>query len=163
MLANECDLNVAALYHYFPSKAALFQSVIEEQNYQQRFEALPPFDESDDDRSRLVALLCEILTGALGEEPVWRLILGESVRGNELAISQARDLIELFDVGLGSWVRQHLPHGGEPDAIAQLLLGQILMTVLTWLLRTSDDEPDILETAQSIANAVLSDRASQRP
>ena len=35
-LANACDLNVAALYHYFPSKQALFEAVIAERQYGNR-------------------------------------------------------------------------------------------------------------------------------
>ena len=30
-LAGACELNVATLYHYFPSKADLFRAVVEEQ------------------------------------------------------------------------------------------------------------------------------------
>ena len=32
-LANACDVNVAALYYHFPSKAELLRSVIEERQY----------------------------------------------------------------------------------------------------------------------------------
>jgi AcrR family transcriptional regulator len=35
-LAAACHLNVATLYHYFPSKADLLRSVVEERRYGER-------------------------------------------------------------------------------------------------------------------------------
>lgn len=157
MLANECDLNVAALYHYFPSKAALFKSVIEERQYATRFRSLPRFEGISSDRELLVALICEILSGALAEQRIWRLLVGESVRGNELAEDEARSLLELINVGILELTKAHLSHRPEdPSTLAFLLTGQILAIVVVWLVdpdRASD--ADILSSAERIADAVL--------
>ena len=45
-LATACNVNVAALYHYFPSKADLLRSVIEERRYALRLQDVPAIDVS---------------------------------------------------------------------------------------------------------------------
>ena len=42
MLAGACDLNVATLYHYFPSKAELLQAVLAERGYLERLRTEQP-------------------------------------------------------------------------------------------------------------------------
>ena len=56
-LAKACDLNVAAIYHYFPSKAELLRSVIEERRYGLRLQELPVVEIVPDPRRRLVILI----------------------------------------------------------------------------------------------------------
>ena len=41
-LAGACELNVATLYHYFPSKADVFRAVIEERGFAERFRTEGP-------------------------------------------------------------------------------------------------------------------------
>ena len=43
-LAGACDLNVATLYHHFPSKADVFRAVIEERGFAERFRTEGPPD-----------------------------------------------------------------------------------------------------------------------
>ncbi len=43
-LAAECGLNVATLYHYFPSKAELLAEVVRGQDYAGLLAPLPPID-----------------------------------------------------------------------------------------------------------------------
>ncbi len=83
-LARACDLNVAAIYHYFPSKADLLRSVIEERQYTLRLQAPAPVDPTQPPRDRLVALVLALWEGAQAEEPIWRLLVGESLRARAL-------------------------------------------------------------------------------
>ena len=80
-LAGACELNVATLYHHFPSKADVFRAVIEERLRRAVPHGGPPI-------ARWVA--AERLRQPIGwlwreatqEEMVWRLLIGESLRAS---------------------------------------------------------------------------------
>ena len=77
-LAQACGVQVAAIYHYFPSKEALLQSVFEERQYTTRLEVLT-IDAGGSAEDRLRAVFDTFWTGLLDEEPVLRLLLGEAL------------------------------------------------------------------------------------
>ena len=56
-LATACGLNVATLYHYFPSKAELLAEVVHQQDYAALLAPMPPIDADLPPRARLSALL----------------------------------------------------------------------------------------------------------
>lgn len=159
MLANECDLNVAALYHYFPSKAELFRAVVEEQNYATRILETPQLPPATSDEDALVVLLCELLAGAAGEERIWRLLIGESIRGNDLARQESRELVNVLRTGVTAWVADTLPDEPNPDALSELIAGQVVAEMIGWILWDAD-EYEILGTAQRIAGAISGRRAA---
>ena len=53
-LATACGLNVATLYHYFPSKAELLAEVVHQQDYAALLAPMPPIDADLPPRARLV-------------------------------------------------------------------------------------------------------------
>src|SRR5262245_48717054 len=53
-LATACELNVATLYHYFPSKADLLRALVKERAYPDRFTGTPPVDPALPPHERLV-------------------------------------------------------------------------------------------------------------
>jgi len=76
-LADACGLNVAALYHYFPSKDALLRAVIEERRYGAQLQSLPIPDLRLPPEERVAALRArgaEVL-GVPGGRPDLRLAL----------------------------------------------------------------------------------------
>ena len=94
-LADACELNVATLYHHFPSKADLLRAVVAEQGYLERMRT----DEPPRRRRRTLGPPAARLSrpGARGcgrpvvlEEAVWRLLIGESLRGDTPARAEAR-------------------------------------------------------------------------
>ena len=122
-LATACHLNVAALYHYFPSKADLLRSVIEERRYGLRLRDAPAIDVTLPPRDRLVALVLAMWDGVREEEAVWRLLLGEALRGDETAAAVGHDILDALAPALRDWLAELFtePDGTrslDPDAVA---------------------------------------------
>jgi AcrR family transcriptional regulator len=112
-LAGACGLNVATIYHYFPSKADLLRAVIEERRYGERMAAEgPPIDPTLPPDERLGELLGWLWDGALNEQSVLRLIIGEGLRGDAGAQGSARNLVAALDGGLAGWMADGFPELG---------------------------------------------------
>ena len=81
-LADACGLNVATLYHYFPSKTDLVRAVIEERGYFALLadDGAVAFDLDQPIEDRLVEFLAFLSAAALAEEAPGRLLLGEGLR-----------------------------------------------------------------------------------
>lgn len=109
-LAAACDLNVATLYHYFPSKSELLASVIAERRY---FELLaeggPPVDHALPVAERLHGLLVWLADSAAAEEALIRLVLGESLRHDPEAVDTVAELLSVLDGALGRWLAEDFP------------------------------------------------------
>jgi AcrR family transcriptional regulator len=134
-LANACELNVATLYHYFPSKADLLESVVRERRYGERLaEDAPPIDPTVSPRARLVALLDWLWGNALQEQLVWRLVVGEAVRGEVAATRAAAEVVDLLGATLEDWLSSGFPElDGEPAALARVVRGQMFALVVEHL------------------------------
>lgn len=139
-LASACGCNVATLYHYFPSKADLLRSVIEERHYGERLQIeSPPIDRSLPPRERLATLLRWLWWATLEEEAVWRLIIGESLRGEEVALSAARTIVPALDETLARWLAEELPELADPARVARLVRGQLFSLVVERLATGEDN------------------------
>lgn len=134
-LAAACELNVATLYHYFPSKADLLSSVVRERRYGERLELdAPPLDPTLPPRQRLVGLLEWLWGNALGEEAVWRLLVGEAIRGEAAASDAAREVVELLAATLEGWLDSGFPDvPGDHAALARVIRGQVFALVVEHL------------------------------
>jgi AcrR family transcriptional regulator len=149
-LAKACGVNVAAIYHYFPSKADLLRSVIEERQYALKLRSLPEFDTDLPPRERLVALILAMWQGALNEEAIWRLLLGEGLRGDETALAVGRELLDVIEPALRGWLVELFPGepAGEPDvdvdSVATVVLSQLFSFFIGQLFR-----PEAMRTQQA--------------
>ncbi len=165
-LANACNLNVAALYHYFPSKADLLRSVIEERRYGLRMQDVPPFDTSLPPRERLVALILAMEAGLRDEEAIWRLLLGEALRGDATAVAVGRDLLEVLRPAMTAWIRELFPPvpGGpvlDADAVATAILGQVFSFFIDQLFRSPEArEPEARRAAEALATLAFANAGS---
>lgn len=127
-LATACGLNVATLYHYFPSKADLLRSVVEDRRYLDRL-ALdePPIDRAASAQERLAQLVTWLWARTVEEVAVLRLLLGEGIRGDEVAAGAAGELLEALDQAVAGWLTDRVPElGDRVDAAARLVGDQIV-------------------------------------
>jgi AcrR family transcriptional regulator len=156
-LAGACGLNVATIYHYFPSKADLLRALVEEQRYGERMAADdPPADPVLPPRERFAAFFAWVATETLAEETVLRLLLGEGLRGNAVAAASARDLVAALDATLEGWLAAGFPEMAEgprgcPPPVAARLVRRSLLALVTEQLATGGADPasagsDLAET-----------------
>jgi AcrR family transcriptional regulator len=144
MLAGACDLNVATLYHYFPSKADLLRALIEERRYGERLATEePPIDATLPAGERLATFVRWVAERTLEEEVVLRLLLGEGLRGDATARESATGLIAQLDAGLATWLARGFPEldarGLAPDVAARLVRRSLLALVTEHLATGSAD------------------------
>lgn len=127
-LAAACGLNVATLYHYFPSKAAILQAVIEDKRYVEQLRESPaPVDPALAPADRLAFLMWCLFDGTLAEEATLRLILGESLRGEQVALDAVADLSDALEDTLHGWLRESFPElSGDPALVARVLRDELL-------------------------------------
>lgn len=124
-LAKACGLQVAAIYHYFDSKDALLAAVIDERRYGDRMADPPPIPADLPAADRLRLVFSVVWKGALDEEPIWRLLLGEGLRGEAAALPTGRALLAVLGPGFETWLADVVPEVVDPRAVAELMLGQL--------------------------------------
>lgn len=138
-LAATCGLNVATIYHYFPSKADLLRALIEERRYGERMAAdAPPTDPALGPHERFAVFFRWVATQTLHEEAVLRLLLGEGLHGNETARGSARDLLTALDVTVAGWLTGAFPELSPtvPAPVAARLVRRALLSLVTEHLAT---------------------------
>jgi AcrR family transcriptional regulator len=155
-LSNACGLNVATLYHYFPSKADLLRAVIADRNYDELLRVVSiPVDMSLAPRPRLERFLRAVWSEALSERPVWRLLVGESLRGDADALEVVRDLATNLDAAIDRWLGEAFPElPGDHTVVSSVLSGQLLSFLLEDLVLPERDRRARL-TARIAATAAL--------
>jgi AcrR family transcriptional regulator len=157
-LASACGMNVATIYHYFPSKADLLRSVIEERRYGERLGAadLPDLDASVPPRERFTGLFEWLWANALTEEAVWRLLIGEALRGEEAATSSAAQVVGILSTTLEAWLRDGFPElTGERDAVAHIIRGQLFALVVEHLALGEVTPATARERAETLATLLF--------
>jgi TetR/AcrR family transcriptional regulator, cholesterol catabolism regulator len=129
-LASAAGLNVASLYHYFPSKRDLLEAVLIEHGFfpvQARTEAR----EGRTTNSPLEVLLSEILISMFEVEDFIRLMIGEAIRAESTARSVGFDLFATFQTSIEEWIGQNRPDLEErvSAAAAARLLSTMIVGV----------------------------------
>ena len=148
-LAAACEVQVAAIYHYFPSKGELLRSVVEERRYSARLVEIPvDLQMSDPIEDRLRVVFDIFWRGALDEEPVLRLLLGEGLRNEPVALPTGAALLEVFHSGVVGFLECCVPELPERDTVAQLIVAQIFSGFIAHIF-----QPDV--AVEDIAAAQL--------
>lgn len=130
-LANACGLNVATLYHYFPSKADLLRSVIEEREYFHLLASdVPAFAADQPLELRLRGLAEFLWEQAIAEEAPVRLLLGESLRGDREAAETVAALLGAMDEALARWLEEGFADLPRDPAASGRLLRRLLVARL---------------------------------
>ena len=156
-LANACEVNVATLYHYFPSKSDLLRAVIEERGYGEELEAMvdPPVSRRGTPATRLANLLAYVAREALDAEVVWRLFLGEAVHSDTDAMAMARQLSTGLELALVRWIPDLIPEfDGDVTALGRLLRSQLFGMMIEVLVSPEVDR-EMLVTQRSSELALL--------
>ncbi len=119
-LASAAGLNVASLYHYFPSKRDLLESVLIEQGYLpiRPVRVDPAGELPDSEPLTLAQLLAEIMTSMFEVEEFVRLMVGEAMRGEATARAVGVDLFASFETAIEEWVKDNRPDLTESPGAA---------------------------------------------
>jgi TetR/AcrR family transcriptional regulator len=130
-LAAATGLNVASLYHYFPSKRDLLVAVLEERGFVDTLTVASAPALARDDSSGLADLLDDILLSMLEVEEFVRLMMGEVMRGDDTAFAVGGDLFNATQASLEHWLEEHRPSWCPPDdrsAMARMLRSLLVGT-----------------------------------
>ena len=123
-LASAAGLNVASLYHYFPSKRDLLVAVLREHGVVDAAASSSAPSIAADPAHELGDLLADLLDSMLEVEDFVRLMLGEVLRGDETAHAVGLDLFTATKDLLERWLDQERPDLCPPEdrpALARLL------------------------------------------
>jgi AcrR family transcriptional regulator len=149
-LAAAAGLNVASLYHYFPSKRDLLESVLIEQGFlpirpvqgdPEAADGVPP------EPPTLAELLAQIMTSMFEVEDFVRLMVGEAMRGEATARAVGLDLFASFERSIEDWVRDNRPdldEGPGAAAVARLLSAMVVGIFIQHAADVLGDEGDDL-------------------
>lgn len=156
-LAAACGLNVATIYHYFPSKADLLRALIEERRYGERMAADEPAIDPDlPPDERLRTFLRWVTDRTLEEETVLRLLLGEGLRGDATARQTATALVGALDETVTGWLVSGFPElrtaGPSPEVVARLVRRSLLAIVAEHL---ATDTADVESHADDLVAVVF--------
>lgn len=128
-LAAAAGLNVASLYHYFPSKRDLLVAVLAEHGFIDELTAPSQPALTRDPAAGLGAMLDDMLQSMLQVEDFIRLMLGEVMRGEETAHGVGVELVGAFQESLEHWLEDSEPdlcaRSGGP-AVARLLRSALI-------------------------------------
>jgi len=142
-LADRCELNVATLYHHFPSKADLLRAVLEERGYPRRIgEQGPPPEvvEAPTPDEVVRRLLLWLWQQAEAEEAAWRLLIGEGLRGEPEAREEARRLVGLIEPAVRRWLGEAAPELGDRlDVVARVVRSTLLSLAVEHLALGPDE------------------------
>lgn len=128
-LASACDLNVASLYHYFPSKRDLLEAVLVEHGFLPIHAPRPDPRNYGDLDSPLAQLLADILVSMFEVEDFVRLMVGEAIRSESTARSVGLDLFTTFQSSIEEWIAEHRPDLVEragAGAVARMLSAMVV-------------------------------------
>jgi len=152
-LAAATGLNVATLYHYFPSKRDLLVAVLDAHGMVDNLAAAVPPSLAQDPAVGLVDLLTDILISMLEVEDFIRLMLGEVMRGDETAHAVGVDLFAATQDSLERWLTETEPSICEPasrPAMARMLRAMVVgmfFEHIAGVLNEPDEDPeDVLRT-----------------
>lgn len=169
-LAGAAGLNVASLYHYFPSKRDLLLAVLAERgmidDLALPFAEMVEEPQSDSRTEALTDLLDKILESMLEVEDFIRLMLGEVMRGQETVQNVGRELVTTTQGALERWLSETQPDlttQGRAPALARTLRAFLIGLFFEHVSGVIEDDGDVAKTfrrrAQEMAEALRPDDA----
>ena len=108
-LASAAGLNVASLYHYFPSKRDLLESVLAEQGFMPDRASDPEVAMELVDGSTLAQLVADIIISMFKVEDFVRLMVGEAIRGDEHGAHRRLRPLHHVPGSIADWISVERP------------------------------------------------------
>ena len=105
-VAAASGLNVATLYHYFPSKRDLLQAAIAKRRVVDLEPSATPFPEglAGSVEDRLGALLDHLFVGMTADEDLWRALLADAIHGDDDVLQPLLETANAFELALARWL-----------------------------------------------------------
>ena len=153
-LATAAGLNVASIYHYFPSKRDLLVSVLAERGLIDGLSASvpPPYDDTvtavpadANPAGILTGLMDDMLQSMLEVEDFVRLMLGEVMRGDDTAHTVGNELLDTTQESLERWLADTPPdlcRRAGAAATARVLRAVLIGTFFEHVAGVLDDKGD---------------------
>ncbi len=167
-LAAASGLNVATLYHYFPSKRDLLVAVLEERGFLSGSEVTASPTLARDPATTLTDLLTDILLSMLEVEDFVRLMLGEVLRGDQTARDVGSELFDATESSLERWLVDHRPRlcpAGDEAVLARMLRSVLVGLVIEHMAGVLDGgrgSADVFRTRAGEIASTLEGRAGGR-
>jgi AcrR family transcriptional regulator len=144
-LAAATGLNVASLYHYFPSKRELLVAVLDDRGYLDDLAEARPGTMHRESADALAELLDETLVSMLEVEDFIRLMMGEVMRGDDTAHAVGVEVFAATQASLEHWLRETEPAlcevPGAP-AVARMLRATLIGLFFEHVAGVLDDQGD---------------------
>jgi AcrR family transcriptional regulator len=159
-LAAACDLHIATLYHYFASKSDLVGAIVDDRHYDAGLRDLVlPVDRHLPPRPRLETFFTSVAGEALGELRLWRMLVGESLRDDAVALAEVRRLAGALERAVDRWLADLFPElraDGRPAraAVTTVVTGQLLALFLEEMLLGDDGRGERLAGRAAATAAV---------
>ncbi|MGV3758811.1 MAG: TetR/AcrR family transcriptional regulator [Actinomycetota bacterium] len=156
-VAAGAGVNVATVYHHVESKAALLRAVIEERRYGQRLAVdRPPVPGRGSPVDRLTGLVGWLWEETLAEEPVFRLIVGEAIRGEAAATASVRAVVDGLTTALETWLAELLPeHAVRAGDLASVVRDEVFAMIVEHLTLGGVTPEDARRRAQALGRLAL--------
>ena len=129
-IAREVGITDAAIYYHFDSKRELLEALVEERGFISNIQLLKNISADYPLRQTLLTMARIAISLMEENNGFLRVILLESLVGDEVAREQYRRLVDLWEESLASALRRHAEKGhmqsNNPEAVARHIISVIL-------------------------------------
>ncbi len=153
-VAAACGLNVATLYHYFPSKHDLLEAAIAHR----RATDFPvsPFPEglAGSVEDRLGALLDHLFVGMTAEEDLWRALIAEAIHGDDDVYEPLLETANAFELALAGWLQSLCPDapGLHDPAVVRAIRNAVIGVLVEYLPQSVGRREALTARARELAH-----------
>jgi AcrR family transcriptional regulator len=147
-LAAATGLNVASLYHYFPSKRDLLVAVLQDRGFVDDMAAASQTAVSQEPASNVAELLNDMLQSMLEVEDFVRLMIAEAMRGDDTAYAVGNELFSATQATLEQSLADCKPppcRPGEEAALARMLRSLLIGLFIEHVSGVLSDSEDPVE------------------
>ena len=153
-VAAAAGVNVATLYHYFPSKQELLYAAIAHRGAQELLPHPFPNGLTGSIEERLAGLLDSLFANMFADDVFWRAVLGEALHGEPAILEGLLATNRAFEAALTDWLRDLFPDapGLTEPAVVRGLRRTILGVMLEYLPQPDNRMKNLAEAAREVAS-----------